>query len=87
MAAELVARRVLDVVGRQAGLSASIGVAVSAPGETDALALMARADALAARGEALTASAHTGWPREAATATGARAGGAAPPGRQPAPAR
>jgi len=44
MEAELVARRVLDVVGRQAGLSASIGVAVSAPGEIDALALMTRAD-------------------------------------------
>jgi diguanylate cyclase (GGDEF)-like protein len=44
MEAELVARRVLDVVGRQAGLSASIGVAVSAPGESDALALMTRAD-------------------------------------------
>ena len=42
--AELVARRVLDVVGRQAGLSASIGIAVSAPGEIDALALMTRAD-------------------------------------------
>ena len=44
MEAELVARRMLDVVGRQAGLSASIGVAVSAPGEIDALALMTRAD-------------------------------------------
>jgi diguanylate cyclase (GGDEF)-like protein len=45
MEVELVARRVLDGVAARAGLAASIGVAVSAPGETDPLALMGRADA------------------------------------------
>ena len=43
--AELVARRVLAALARRASLAASIGVAVSAPGEHDPLALMARADA------------------------------------------
>jgi diguanylate cyclase (GGDEF)-like protein len=42
---ELVAHRVLEAISSQAGLSASIGVAVSAPGETDPLAPMGRADA------------------------------------------
>ena len=45
MESELVARRVLDAVASQAGMAASIGVAVSAPGELDPLGLMGRADA------------------------------------------
>jgi diguanylate cyclase (GGDEF)-like protein len=44
MEVELVARRLLEVLASQAGLAASAGVAVSAPGELDPLTLMARAD-------------------------------------------
>jgi diguanylate cyclase (GGDEF)-like protein len=43
--AELAARRLLEAVAAKAKVAASIGVAVSAPGEIDPLALMARADA------------------------------------------
>jgi diguanylate cyclase (GGDEF)-like protein len=41
---ELVARRVLAAISSQAGVTASLGVAVAEPGETDPLLLMAHAD-------------------------------------------
>ena len=44
MEVELVARRLLEALAAQASVSASAGVAVSAPGELDPLSLMGRAD-------------------------------------------
>ena len=41
---DLVARRVLAAIAAQAGIGASLGIAISEPGEIDPLLLMARAD-------------------------------------------
>jgi diguanylate cyclase (GGDEF)-like protein len=41
---ELVARRILTTISRRAGVSASIGIAFSEPGEADPLLIMGRAD-------------------------------------------
>jgi diguanylate cyclase (GGDEF)-like protein len=41
---ELIARRMLNTIARKAGVSASIGVALTEPEDTDPLLLMGRAD-------------------------------------------
>jgi diguanylate cyclase (GGDEF)-like protein len=41
---ELIARRILTTISRRAGVSASIGIAFSEPGEADPLLIMGRAD-------------------------------------------